>query len=598
VTPTPRRLPIWSLHAVTATRILILLVLFGVIAWTVLTWGRRGKPQPTITMAVPLDVPPEQGPVVDQSDRFVASGTKEGRPAFDLAAHTVTGLQGERKLLQHVDLTVHEQQGGTVQVQSREGQFDPSERRAQLNGDVAIKTPDGLSLETARLFYDSDKETIYTGDAIKFSLGKIEGTGQGLNYEVNERRLKIPAKVSLRVIPEDGGPPMLITAGSLSAALQENSAVFTEPATLERGSDRMSGRYLRLEMDESHKRVTGIRSYGDVVVTTAPDAQGHVSELRADSLTAALGATGMVETAEASGGCQFKSGTYTSTSRTALFRRDEDRLELRGDPVVLTDRERIAAQEIDLHPERQSLEARGDVRTTSLGDRNAEVPGFGSGSAVSFQSDRLVAEQAARRATYTGSARAWQEGSSLQADEIVVDEATRQLRGAGNVLSRFTTRSASKTAPGRPVTSTISAHHLLLDDAQNTAHYEGEARLSRPDATLTSDSMDVILRDAGKRRELDRILAHGSVSARHEGTFATASEAEYRSDAQILILRDAQGLAEVVDAATKRSMRGRELTYDLNGDRVLTESGEGGRAWITLTPEGKEGPHVEPPTPH
>jgi lipopolysaccharide export system protein LptA len=110
--------------------------------------------------------------------------------------------------------------------------------------------------------------------------------------------------------------------------------------------------------------------------------------------------------------------------------------------------------------------------------------------------------------------------------------------------------------------------------------------------------MDVILRDTGKRRELDRILAHGSVSARHEGTFATATEAEYRNDEQIMILRDDQGLAEIVDAATKRSMRGRELTYDLNANRVLTESGEGGRAWITVTPEGKEGPHVEPPTPH
>ena len=595
---TPRRLPIWSLHAVTATRVLILLVLFGVIAWTALTWGRRGKPQAVITMADAPAVSPEQGPVVDQSDRFTASGTKEGRPAFDLAAHTVTGLQGERKLLQHVDLTVHEQQGGTVQVQSREGQFDPSERRAQLNGDVAIKTPDGLSLETARLYYDSDKETIYTGDPIHFSLGKIEGTGQGLNYEVNEKRLKIPSKVNLRVDPEDGGPPIVITAGSLAAGLAENSAVFTEPATLERGADRMTARYMRLEMDASHKKVTAIHAYGDVVVTTAPDAQGRPGELRADSLNAAMGTTGEVATAETSGGCQFKSGVYTSTSRTARFLRDEDRLELRGDPVVLTDRERIAAQEIDLHPERQSLEARGDVRTTSLGERNASIPGFGGGSAVSFQSDRLVAEQSARRATYTGSARAWQEGSSLQADEIVVDEATRQLRGAGNVLSRFTTKSTSKTTPGRPITSTIAAHHLLLDDAASTAHYEGETRLSRPDATLTSDSMDVILRDTGRRRELERILAHGSVSARHEGTFATASEAEYHSDQQIMILRDDQGLAEVIDGATKRSMRGRELTYDLNSDRVLTETGEGGRAWITLTPDGKEGPHVEPPTPH
>src|SRR5262245_3128185 len=118
-------------------RAVILLALAGVIVWTALSWGRRGKPQASITMGASAAVSPEQGAVVDQSDRFAASGTKEGRPSFDLAAQTVTGLEGERKLLQHVDLTVHEPQGGTVEVHSREGQFDPTARRAQLHGDVS-----------------------------------------------------------------------------------------------------------------------------------------------------------------------------------------------------------------------------------------------------------------------------------------------------------------------------------------------------------------------------------------------------------------------------------------------------------------------------
>jgi LPS export ABC transporter protein LptC len=583
---------------VSALRVLILLVLAGIVVWTAMSWGRRGKPQATITMDAAPAVAPEQGPVVDQADRFAASGTKEGRPAFDLAASSVTGLQGDRKLLEKVQLTVHELQGGTVQVESRQGQFDPTARRAQLSGDVAIRTPDGLSLETGELFYDSDRDMIYTGDAIRFKLGNVEGTGQGLNYLVNERRIKIPSKVNLKILPEDGSPPVQITAGNLAAGLQENNAVFSEPATLERGADRMTGRYMRIEMDDTHKHVTGIHSYGDVVVSLAPDAEGRPAELRADSLVLSVGPGNVLDTAEASGGCRFQSGPYTSTSSSALFRRDEDRLELRGDPVVLTDRERIAAQEIDLHPARQSLEARGDVRTVSAGDTRAPIPGFGAGAAVSFQADRLVAEQAAHRATYSGAARAWQEGSSLQADEIVVDEAARQVRASGSVQSRFVTRTVSKTGPARPVTSTITARHLFLDDAASTAHYEGETRLTRPDATLTADAMDVILRDTGRRRELDRILARGSVSAKHEGIFATASAAEYQSDKQIMILRDAQGLAEVIDSTTGRSMRGKELTYDLSGDRVLTEAGQGARTWITLTPEGKEGPRVEPPTRH
>jgi lipopolysaccharide export system protein LptA len=139
---------------------------------------------------------------------------------------------------------------------------------------------------------------------------------------------------------------------------------------------------------------------------------------------------------------------------------------------------------------------------------------------------------------------------------------------------------------------------MIADDATATARYEGDARLARPDASLTSDTMEVHLQEGGHRREIDRIVARGSVSARHEGSYATATEGEYFAARQVLVLRDADGLAEVVDGPTGRSMRGRELTYDLAGDRVLTETGPGGRTWITLTPDSKGTPRVEPPSRH
>jgi LPS export ABC transporter protein LptC len=537
------------------------------------------------------------GTITDQSERFTASGTREGKPAFDLAAQTVTGLQGDRKLLQSVRLDVHEEKGGTVEVLGKEGEFDPGARRAQLRGQVDITTPDGLSLETPNLTYDSDRDMIHTSDPIRFRLGRIEGSGEGLNYLVGERRLKIPAHVRLRIQPGDGGPDVVITSGTLVASLADNSAVFTESARLERGGDQLTGNYLRVELDAQRSRVAGIRAFGDVAVSFAPEKGGLPGELRSDSLVVTIGPGDILEEAEASGGCRFVSGPYTSTSRTALYRRADDRLELRGDPMVVTDRDRIAAQEIDLAPARQSLEARGDVRTTTLGEARSDVPGFSAATPVSFQATRLVAEQVGKRAVYSGAARAWQEGASLQAEEIVVDQEARQVRASGGVVSRFTPRAGTKGGP-RPPTTTIAARRMIADDATATARYEGDARLARPDASLTSDTMEVHLQEGGHRREIDRIVARGSVSARHEGSYATATEGEYFAARQVLVLRDADGLAEVVDGPTGRSMRGRELTYDLAGDRVLTETGPGGRTWITLTPDSKGTPRVEPPSRH
>ena len=598
--PSRSRLRVGPLRAVTTLRALILIGMAGVILWTALSWGRRGPQQADITMSAAAAT--GKGPVVDQSDSFAANGTREGRPAFEIAAQTVTGFEGERKQLQTVDLTVHEQEGGTVQVQSREGQFDPASRRAQLSGDVVIHTPDGMQLTTGNLYYDSDRDMIYTGDPIKFLLGPAEGTGVGMNYLVSERRVKIAARVDLVLKPQDGTDPVHIRSGNLVASLEDNSAVFSDAVTLERSGDKLTGRYLRVELDESRKQITAMRSYGDVVVTLAPNADGQQGSLKADSLTIGLGPGNTVLTAEASGGCHFASPPYTGSSRTAFFTKADDRLELRGDPEVLTSTDRITAQEIDLHPEHQTLEARGEVRTVSLRQDNGTVPGFGSGAAVSFQSQRLVAEQQSGHATYSGGARAWQEGTSLQADEIVVEQQAKQVHASGGVMSRFTERPGPKDPPGtRPQVTVITARRMTADDQSGTAHYEGETRLTRPDATMTAETMDLETKDGGKRRELSRILAHGSVSARHLGAFATSKEAEYNPDRHELILRDEEGLAEVVDTATGRSMRGRRLTYDLEADRVLTETSAGARTWIKMTPDGMkpaEGMKPGEPQPH
>jgi lipopolysaccharide export system protein LptA len=239
------------------------------------------------------------------------------------------------------------------------------------------------------------------------------------------------------------------------------------------------------------------------------------------------------------------------------------------------------------------------VRTVSTGEGRPASPGFGSGSPVSFQAAQLTAEQIPRRATYKGAARAWQEGMSVQAEEIVVDESARQLRASGNVMSRLTQRPAPTAAAGsRPTTTTITARRLVVDESTGTAHYQEDARLARPDASLAAGSLIVHTKEIARRRELERIEASGSVSAKHAGSLATSETAEFLPGRQLLILRDAAGLAEVVDAATGHAMRGRELTYDLSGERILTETSEGARTWITLTPDGKEGPRLEPQTRH
>jgi LPS export ABC transporter protein LptC len=597
----PHRVHFGSARLIRALRILVLVALAGVTLALAMTYGRRDKPQTEITMSPPSQEPATEGPVIDQAETFEISGTREGRAAFSLRARTVTGFAGERKLLDGVHLTIYDEDGGATQITGRSGQFDPTARRAQLTGEVTIESAAGLSLRTEVLFYDSERDMIFTADPIIFGLDGLTGEGRGLNYQVRERRVKIPDRVSLWTTGPEGSTRTQITSGDLVTWLDDNTAVFTGDVKLVRGAEVLRGNYLKLWFDEDRSHVSALNAFGDVIASLAPQADGRPSELRSDSLTARFsGPSGTIAEAEASGNCRVSSGPFTSRSRSARYDRAADRLELRGDPVVLSDRDRIAAQEIDLHPEQDVLAARGDVRTVSLphlDPSGAGVPGFGSGSALSFQAASLHADGAAQRVTYSGSARGWQEGHSIQADTIVVDEARRQLRATGKVMSRFTQLAPTKGPSAAPSVTSITAYSLVLDDALGIASYRDLVTLTRLDARLTADAMDAYLVDRGERRELSRVEARDSVAVKRGDTFGTAQKAEYLSLEGLLVLQDDAGLAEVVDAATGRTMRGRTLTFDLAGDRILTESA-GGRTWISLTPESKDVPSVEPQTRH
>jgi len=597
VSEIPPRLKDRSWRVVRALRAGLLVVLAGLILAVAASYGRREGRQTDITLSpVPVRSGAE-GSVVDQSEQFEIAGSREGRPAFVLRARTVAGFTGDRKTLEGVALTLFDETGGAITVRGSRGQFDPAARRAQLSGDIEVEASDGLSLRTGTLFYDSDRDVIFTADDIAFSAPALQGSGRGLNYLVGQRQLKIPDRVVLEMRSEAVGQPVTATAGDLVADLEASTVTLTDTVRIGRGGDVLESHYVKITLDGETRDVREIHAYGDVRAQLAAGPDGTPGEIRAETLHGRFGgATRELEEVEASGGCRFASGDLTSRSQFARLRKTEDLLELRGEPVVFGPRDRIAAQEIDLHPAARTLQARGDVRTVSTGGEGA--PGFGGGSAVSFQAGLLHADHAARRAVYSGGARGWQEGNSLQAESITLDEAARQLRATTRVVARFSERVADAGRPAAPpLVTVLSADNLIMDETRGMALFRGNVRMTRRDASLTAEAMDATLEDVDGRRSVSRIEARGSVAARQGGSYGTARLAEYRRREDVLILRDDEGLAEVVDSATGRSMRGRALTFNLAEETILGETAGGGRTWITLPPDDRKPRAGEPQTP-
>jgi lipopolysaccharide export system protein LptA len=579
---------------VRALRAGLLVVLAGLILAVAASYGRREGRQAEITLSPMPAAPGAEGPVVDQSEQFEISGSREGRPAFVLRARAVAGFTGDRKALEGVALTLYDEAGRAITVRGARGQFDPVARRAQLAGDIQVESSDGLSLRTGTLFYDSERDVIFTADDIAFTSPALQGSGRGLNYLVGQRQIKIPDRVVLDLRADPSGRMVTASSGDLLADLEGATVTLTDAVRIARGGDVLESHYVKIALDPETHDLRELHAYGDVRARLAGTG-GPQGMIRAETLHGRVaGPTRELEVVEASGGCEFISGDMTSRSQFARLDKKGDLLELRGEPVVFGPRDRIAAQEIDLHPAARTLQARGDVRTVSSG---GGAPGFGAGSAVSFQAALLHADHAARRAVYSGGARGWQEGNSLQAESITLDDAARQLRATTRVVARFAERdpAAGRSAP--PLVTVLGADNLILDEARSMALFRGNVRMTRRDATLTADAMDTVLEEIEGRRSVSRIEARGSVAARQGGSYGTARLGEYRRREDLLILRDDEGLAEVVDSTTGRSMRGRVLTFNLAEETILGEGAGGGRTWITLRPEDRNTRPGEPQTP-
>jgi len=594
----PERVNFRPLHLVTALRagIAALLVAFGVILF--LSFGKKEEEPVRIHFLDAADSPGAK--VVDLSENFAITGTKGGKDSFRMRAEKLTGFMGDKKLLEGVHLEVFGTDGERITLTGATGQFDLADKRAQLSGNVLVEGKNGFKLRTTSLYYDGQRDMIFTPDEISFESAGLEGTGRGLNYLTRTEVLKIPADAHVRTRPQIvGEPPVEVTSSDMTLGLRDNEVVFNESVTLTRGAESFAANYLKALLDESRKRVVSLKAYGQVHASFVAGPGAVPATLQADSLLATMAPEGTtVKGLKALGNCRLSHQGVTATCGDVQAEAGADRIALRGDPVVQDGRGRIAAQEIDLHPEAGGLEARGDVKTSLQGAAqvNGTVgPSYFSGKEpVFFQAARLVVEDAGAISRYSGSARGWQADDSIQAEEIVLHFADRRMKAFRNVLCRFAGAVAQGAAaagsPAPPLPTVILASSMDYDEAEGTVHYRNAVKLTRQDAVILADRMHIALTDpASGTRRIARVLAEGSVSFTHLSHTGKADRMIYSPDGDVAEMQQDAGLAEVVDRTDGSVLRGKTLTFDIKGNRVLTETKEGGRTWITLSPKDKDG---------
>ena len=586
------------LKLITALRVAIaaLLLAFGIVLF--MSFGKKEEGSIRIALSRPPEVPAEQ--VVDLSENFDITGTKGARDSFRLKADQVTGFVGDKKLLRGVHLEVYGEDGERLALSGETGQFDMADKRAHLSGAVKLEGKNGFKLSTPSLYFDGDRDAIFTPDEIAFETDSMNGTGRGLNYLTRTRSLKIPAEVRVTVRPlEPGAEPATITSSDMTLSLPDSEAVFNESVRLVRGPESFLGNYLKLNFTPDHKRLVALKSYGNVSATILSGNPPVPATLLSDSLLASFLDSGRLNRVEALGNCRVEASGIRGTSETLVAEAPQDRVSLRGDPVVSDARSRIAAQEIDISPGSHELEARGDVKTSMKGrEPGAADPTpsyFSAREPIFFQAHRLTLEEGGDLARYAGSVRGWQGDDSLQAEEVILRFADRRMKAYRNVLCRFVSgQTGAAPATTAPSPTLIVAAAMEYGESEGVIHFRDTVKMTRADSTIASERMHVTLSDPAEgRRRVTRILSEGDVHFTHLANTGTADRLVYFPDQDLAEMQTDAGLAEVVDRATARTLRGKTLQFDLKGNRVLTETSDGGRTWITLDPKKKDTPGLE-----
>jgi LPS export ABC transporter protein LptC/lipopolysaccharide transport protein LptA len=208
-----------------------------VVVSAAVAWSLRRPPAP-----VPSPRPSASGPVQGTSASDVTfMRFKAGSREIAIRARKMLGKEGEATKLSGVEVTfpyVAESRTGNATITADEGLYQPAPLRASFNGNVKVRTDDGLELDSDSLKYWAKEGRIFSRDDVRFKRGVVSGSAKGMDYVTGEGLL-LQADVKVR-IEDAAGPPADIVSGTAHASREEGVIEFANGVLATQG-----GRSLR-----------------------------------------------------------------------------------------------------------------------------------------------------------------------------------------------------------------------------------------------------------------------------------------------------------------------------------------------------------------
>jgi LPS export ABC transporter protein LptC len=357
-----------------------------------------------------------------------------------------------------------------------------------------------------------------------------------------------------------------------------------QPASVSQGDRRVAADAIDVELLDG-KPVTA-RTRGQTHLTAPPN------EAQAQAAIVRYGPAGEVVAAELSGGVRVRGQGKAGTADRAVQIPERGVWLLTGSAtssaVVESDGSKISAPRIEIGEKSHTVTAEGGGRAvfepkqgrsqpaTPLGDPTK--PTYGKAS-------RIVLDDASRIATLSGGASLWQEGSSLSADDITVNDAERTLAAVGNVRAVFPPGASSRAlekspkkgpagpAGEKPEATVVTCHRLHYKDAASEATFEEGVVMTRGSLRASSDEGAAWF---DKDHRIERAELKGSVSLADAGA-GRKGQADRAVDSPKQDRTVLEGQPAVVTDAQGNRVAGATLTITDRGRRVEVTAPEGGK---------------------
>jgi lipopolysaccharide export system protein LptA len=308
---------------------------------------------------------------------------------------------------------------------------------------------------------------------------------------------------------------------------------------------------------------------------------------------------GAMTDARFSGAVRFEEGQTRGASGEARYLVDRGRIELDGvdettgqSPRVTDGQVAIDAGHIEITTDPRRIAAKGNVRSVMTPAAKAtEAPGGEGRHAGMLEKDQpayatsaaLDYDSTARVAVYTAEApsqaRLWQGDTTIQADRLVVDDATGNLAGTGKVATTFLIEETDRQTGKTTRTASIgSGDDFLYEDLPRKATYTGRAHVSGPQGDLRASRIELFL--APEANELQRVEAYTSVSLNDPARTVSGDRLTYTAeDGRYVVVG-----SPVKIVAECRETTGRTLTFYRSTNNIVVEPNDEFRTQVKAIP--------------